>query len=229
MRTRFGVYFCAFFFPLLHLHSFPHSRARRGSARKDVARTVSTGGGRARGVGAGEKVWERTQLPHRLFRVSARYPTGTRRGSTRRRRNGRPRSARTSELRVSRRTGRTSVAFFSSTRRTDRNFSRRSTDAGPFRICFYFFFFFFFSYCLAPFFLRTCSPRTRFRGSPRRCSLRELAASTASDSARFSVFLRAFQVSLSPFCRLKIECDKLASEKIEIQRHYLMVSAIAAS
>lgn len=27
-------------------------------------------------------------------------------------------------------------------------------------------------------------------------------------------------------CSLKIECEKLASEKIEIQRHYVMVSII---
>lgn len=26
------------------------------------------------------------------------------------------------------------------------------------------------------------------------------------------------------FCSLKLECEKLASEKIEIQRHYVMVS-----
>jgi hypothetical protein len=37
------------------------------------------------------------------------------------------------------------------------------------------------------------------------------------------------EMSSLSFRRLKMECEKLATEKIEIQRHYVMVSAIAAA
>lgn len=64
-------------------------------------------------------------------------------------------------------------------------------------------------------------------------SLRILSVSPAysSVSPRLDCFRMRFTtrsfISLS-FRRLKLECEKLATEKIEIQRHYVMVSTIIA-
>lgn len=113
---------------------------------------------------------------------------------------------------------------------------------------FFFFSFFYFLPCFFFVFLSSVrhvrgifySRRTRFRGSrsppppapspPPFLQRSRFASYTRPCSTQQdSVFSHAFHVSLSPFRRLKMECDKLASEKMEIQRHYVMVSAIAAS
>lgn len=82
---------------------------------------------------------------------SARYPT--RRGARATDTIMAGREARGLELRVSPRGQRTGVAFFSNTRHTDRNFSRRSTDARSLPLLFFFFFSFifppFFFFCLS--------------------------------------------------------------------------------
>lgn len=42
------------------------------------------------------------------------------------------------------------------------------------------------------------------------------------------LFPNVQQTSFSAMpCSLKLECEKLASEKVEIQRHYVMVSSIS--
>lgn len=152
--------------------------------------------------------------------------------------NGRPRSART---RASSFTPGTANGRCIFQRRTDRNFSHRSTDArGSFPILFLLVFSpFFLSFCCC-FLSSLCHDGYSIRDvrvfalhppassvflHPR--SRRELLACVRS--GKTLIFSHAFHVSLSPFRRLKLECDKLASEKMEIQRHYVMVSAIATS
>lgn len=48
--------------------------------------------------------------------------------------------------------------------------------------------------------------------------------------AIIEIFINNFFLNLFPFFfslfRLKLECEKLASEKTEMQRHYVMVSEV---
>ncbi|XP_032668456.1 protein groucho-like isoform X2 [Odontomachus brunneus] len=129
-----------------------------------------------------------------------------------------------------RRTGRTGVAFFSSARIETSLIAR--TD-GLFRCRFFFFLLFspsFFISLLCPPHVRgrdilfAMYAFSRFAFSLRSFSPPLLASRVTRpcSTQQDSMFSHAFHVSLSPFRRLKMECDKLASEKMEIQRHYVM-------
>lgn len=125
---------------------------------------------------------------------------------------------------------RTGLAFFSSAR-ADRNFSRCPRSGSSFPSLFLF----------SPLFLSLATYGAY--------SIREQGE---GENAVFAVLVLSFFLSLSPsvridlqttrlfshafhvmffllFHRLKLDCEKLANDKIEIQRHYVMVSAITAS
>lgn len=136
---------------VLSLFFFLLSRLTRKFARKDVPDSIDaeSGGEGDESERAREGRTEEKSGNERSCRVrsgssefSARYPT--RRGARATDTIMAGREARGLELRVSPRGQRTGVAFFRNTRHTDRNFSRRSTDARSLPLLFFFFFLLFF-------------------------------------------------------------------------------------
>lgn len=112
----------------------------------------------------------------------------------------------------------------------NRNFSRCPTDGSSFSSLFLFFFPLSFAHHVRSiFYSRREREGTRF---PRFTILSFLRLSFLSLSIRTNLrtsrlFSHAFHVMFFlSFRRLKLDCEKLANDKIEIQRHYVMVSAI---